>query len=285
MELLNTILVSLGISSPLLIGLATAIFFAMRGFMESRFEAYKEVSIAKIKNELDVKILESQHRLTIEYDRIRNIQDNQKEKLTKILSELNSIVSRIFDGFNPTENEFSLVDSNFLLKAKRSIYADGLYIDSVALELISSFFDRAEANSSAQYDFVDHHDFIPFAEFDYRLLEVIQNEVFFCFRRQIGIDEAPLQSSSADAVLSLAVLSSIHRRIESQQVLDVMSVRQDIMHTIATVSTDAPLRKVIYDEVERLRDRGDLKWESPRDINRLLNFFSETRGQTGRSLP
>ena len=275
MDILNATLISLGISSPLLIGLATGTFFIVKTLIDSKFENFKETSIEKLRNELEIKSLESQHRLSIEYDRIKNIHDSQKEKLSKILEEMNSVISMVFDSYSTEIDEFQVINSDKLLGIKRSIYSDGLYIDAVALELISSFFSLAESNSTVVYDYSDSENPIYFDEFDFRLMELIQNQVFFVFRNQIGIDNDNYESSITEGALVLATLSEIRRKIKDEQVLAIFSTRQDILATVSMISEDQKVRKAVLDEVMRLKTEGKMRRESPRTVERMLSFLSE----------
>jgi len=162
-----------------------------------------------------------------------------------------------------------------VLQAKRKIYSDGLYIDSVALELVSSFFELAESNSTAIYETGAYEEQINFNLFDYRLLVLILNEVFLRFRYQIGIEEAPKQTGTAEAALVLATLASLRSRFDNKKVSTIFTANEDILVTISRVLEDHELRQETHRELSRLKASRKLKWKTPREIERIFRFFSE----------
>ena len=136
----DNLLVTLGITSPILVALSAVIYFFLKNILEKKIDLYKDKTLERFKSEMTIKNIEFQHSLSVEFDKVRIIHDRQKEVLTAILGETNNLLLEVLDSYSYEKGDYPLYSDVKYRKAKKAVYTNGLFVNSESLKLINVFF-------------------------------------------------------------------------------------------------------------------------------------------------
>lgn len=272
----DNLLVALGISSPILIALSAGIFYSLKNIFERRLDIYKEKTLEKFKDEITLKNIEFQHSLSLEFDKVRIIHDRQKEVLTEILNVINNLIVDVFDSYIYEDAYYPLFPDTKYQKAKKAVYANGLFVNSDSLRLLNTFFDVFQKNTDWIYSAIGHDDEMHFSRYDIHFLELIQNEIFKKFRWQLGIDERPPGEDYLNSIEVIGILCKNRDLFNETIIFEKVFKREDeIYSVIKEIRDDKTFKAELSNAFEISISKDKHHRYSQEDINIIKNNLNK----------
>lgn len=207
-DLISSVLSVIGLSSPILIAIGALLTIIARSYLDKKFEIYRDSSIEKIRHENLALSTELQHRLSIGFDKVKIIHENQKEALGKVFAILSDAVSECQAAYFRENHSHRLFPKERYKEIQKEVHANGLFVDGGAFQIVSLILNVLGRNTDWIYEMAGRDESYQFSEFDLSLLDCLLGLLFVSFRHQIGIEEIEIEVSTINEWTRIAELSS-----------------------------------------------------------------------------